>query len=68
MIKSLKAEGKNFEYKIYQDVPGGHSFNRMDTRIAKEIRLEIYKFLDGYLDPPEKLETIQDLHKAAYVY
>ena len=68
LIKALKAEGKNFEYKIYQDVPGGHSFNRMDTRIAKEIRLEIYKFLDGYLDPPEKLETILDLHKAAYVY
>jgi len=68
LIKSLKAEGKDFKYKIYQDVPGGHSFNRMDTRIAKEIRLEIYEFLDGYLDPPEKLETIQDLHKAAYVY
>ncbi len=68
LIKSLKAEGKKFEYKIYQDVPGGHSFNRMDTRIAKEIRLEIYKFLDGYLDPPEKLETIMDLHKAAYMY
>lgn len=68
LIKSLKAEGKKFEYKIYQDIPGGHSFNRMDTKIAKQIRLEIYDFLDRYLDPPKKLKTIIDLHKAAYVY
>lgn len=68
LIKSLKAEDKDFEYKIYQDIPGGHSFNRMDTKIAKQIRLEIYKFLDQYLDPPVKLETVMDLHKAAYKY
>ena len=29
LIKSLKAEGKKFEYKIYEDAPGGHSFNRL---------------------------------------
>ena len=34
LIKSLKADGKKFEYKIYQDLPGGHSFNRTDTKIA----------------------------------
>jgi len=67
LIKSLKAHGKDFEYKIFQDVPGGHSFNRMDTHKAKEIRVDIYKFLDKYLDPPKKIRSIQDLNKAAYM-
>lgn len=67
LIKSLKAHGKDFEYKIFQDIPGGHSFNRMDTHKAKEIRVDIYKFLDKYLDPPKKIRSIQDLNKAAYM-
>jgi len=66
LIKSLKAEGKKFEYKIYKDIPGGHSFNRMDTKIAREIRLEIYNFLYDYLKPPVKFNRINDLEKAAY--
>jgi dienelactone hydrolase len=45
LIKSLRAEGKKFEYEIFQDVPGGHSFNRMDTKVAHEVRVGIYKFL-----------------------
>lgn len=52
LIKSLKAAGKKFEYKIYDNAPGGHSFNRIDTKLAKESRLEIYRFLAGYLNPP----------------
>src|SRR5512133_890963 len=33
LIKSLKAAGKeNFKYKIFDAMPGGHSFNRMDYR------------------------------------
>ncbi len=68
LIQALKAEGKQFEYKIYQDAPGGHSFNRMDTRIARESRLEIYAFLDTYLHPPKKLKTLNELNKAAYKY
>ena len=55
LIKSLKAEGKEFEYKIYQDAPGGHSFNRLDTRAAKESRREIYRFLAPYLSPPNPI-------------
>lgn len=51
LIDALKAEGKKFEYKIYQDAPGGHYFNRTDTKMAKESRLEIWKFLAGYLHP-----------------
>ncbi len=67
LIKSLKAYDKDFEYKIYQDIPGGHSFNRMDTQKAKEIRVEIYKFLDKELDSPRKIKSIRDLNKAAYM-
>jgi len=66
LIKSLKAEGKKFEYEIFQDVEGGHSFDRIDTRTAKEIRLKIYRFLSKYLNPPRKLNSVSDIHKAAY--
>ena len=49
LIKTLKAEGKEFEYRICEDAPGGHSFNRMDTLLARESRDEIYAFLGKYL-------------------
>jgi dipeptidyl aminopeptidase/acylaminoacyl peptidase len=49
LIKSLKAANKTFRYKVYQDVPGGHSFNRMDTPAAHESRDEIYAFLAEHL-------------------
>jgi len=51
LIRALKAEGKKFEYKIYEDAPGGHSFNRLDTAPARESRKEIYRFLARYLSP-----------------
>lgn len=66
LIKSLKAENKKFEYEIYQEVPGGHSFDRMDTKIANEIRVKIYKFLAQYLNPPKPISTVKELKKAAY--
>lgn len=68
LIKALKAEGKEFEYKIYEEIPGGHSFNRMDTKIAREIRLEIYEFLYPYLKPPVRFRSVKELEKAAYVF
>lgn len=49
LIAELKAAGKDFQYKIYDDAPGGHSFNRMDTALAKQSRKEIYAFLAKYL-------------------
>jgi dipeptidyl aminopeptidase/acylaminoacyl peptidase len=52
LIKSLKAAGKKFEHKIYKDAAGGHEFNRIDTKLAKESRAEIYRFLAKYLSPP----------------
>lgn len=67
LIKSLKAEGKKFEYEIFEDLPGGHSFDRMDTRKAKEIRLKIYKFLAGYLKPNRAFDSVADIQKAAYL-
>ena len=49
LIAQLKAAGKEFKYKIYKDAPGGHSFNRTDTALARESRNEIYAFLAKYL-------------------
>jgi len=49
LITALEAEGKQFEYKIYQDAPGGHMFNRLDNDLARQSRQEIYQFLAKYL-------------------
>ncbi len=68
LIKSLKADGKKFEYEIYQDIPGGHSFDRIDTKKANQIRVKIYKFLADKLRPPRPIHNISDLRKAAYRY
>src|SRR5437773_4747822 len=49
LIEALKAAGKKFEYKIYQNAPGGHQINRIDTKLAKESRQEIWALLAKYL-------------------
>ena len=49
LIDALKAAGKKFEYKIYENAPGGHVFNRIDTRVARDSRREIWAFLARYL-------------------
>ena len=49
LIAALKAAGKDFEYKVYEDAPGGHSFNRMDYPLARESRTEVYRFLARHL-------------------
>jgi len=51
LIQALKAEGKKFEYKVYDNAPGGHYFNRMDTPLAIQSRKEVYVFLAKYLHP-----------------
>jgi dipeptidyl aminopeptidase/acylaminoacyl peptidase len=56
LIKALKAAGKPFEHKVYKDAPGGHQFNRLDTRLAKESRAEAYRFLAKYLNPPSPVK------------
>jgi dipeptidyl aminopeptidase/acylaminoacyl peptidase len=66
LIRALKAENKKFEYEIFDNLPGGHSFDRLDTKKAREIRLKIYKFLAGYLQPPRRLNSLAELNQAAY--
>ncbi len=66
LIQALKAEDKEFEYEIFEDFPGGHSFDRLDTRQAQEIRLRIYKFLAKYLKPPHEFKNVVELHDAGY--
>ena len=66
LIQALKAENKKFEYKIYQHVEGGHSFDRIDTQTAQKIRVKIYKFLAQYLTPLQPISTVGELKKAAY--
>lgn len=53
LIDALKAAGKQslFQYKIYQNAPGGHYFNRIDTPFARASRQEVYDFLAGHLHP-----------------
>ncbi|HYR27986.1 MAG TPA: prolyl oligopeptidase family serine peptidase, partial [Thermoanaerobaculia bacterium] len=49
LIAALKAAGKKFEYKIYDAAPGAHVFNRIDTKLAKESRREMWEFLARHL-------------------
>jgi dipeptidyl aminopeptidase/acylaminoacyl peptidase len=49
LIVHLKAAGKKFEYKIYEDAPGGHSFERIDTTFAHDVRDDLYAFLAKHL-------------------
>ncbi len=66
LIAALKAAGKKFDYEIFKDAPGGHSFDRIDTKLAKEIRVKIYKFLGEYLNPPFPFKSLKELEKAGY--
>jgi dipeptidyl aminopeptidase/acylaminoacyl peptidase len=66
LIKSLKAAGKKFEYEIFQDLPGGHSFDRLDSKQARDIRLKIYKFLARYLKPDKPFTKLSDFPVAVY--
>jgi dipeptidyl aminopeptidase/acylaminoacyl peptidase len=49
LIAHLKAAGKSFEHKIYDDAPGGHSFERIDTTLARDARKDLYAFLAKHL-------------------
>ncbi|MDH4197743.1 MAG: prolyl oligopeptidase family serine peptidase [Candidatus Aminicenantes bacterium] len=66
LISALKAAGKSFEYEIFQEAPGGHSFDRIDTAVAKKIRLKIYGFLAKYLKPAKTLTSLAELQRAGY--
>ena len=66
LINALKAHEKDFEYEIYQEKPGGHRFDRMDTMFAREVRMKVYSFLGNYLKPPKPFKKLKDLNKASY--
>jgi dipeptidyl aminopeptidase/acylaminoacyl peptidase len=66
LIQALKAAGKKFEYEVFKDAPGGHSFDRLDIMLAKKIRVKIYKFLARYLNPPRPIRSVKELMKAGY--
>jgi dipeptidyl aminopeptidase/acylaminoacyl peptidase len=53
LVQALKAADKDFEYEIY-DLPGGHSFDRLDVPEAWEVRKVIYDFLARHLNPPRR--------------
>ncbi len=67
LINSLKAAGKKFDYEIFQDLPGGHSFDRLDTKKAKELRVRMYQFLAKQLSPSNPINSVEDINKAAYL-
>jgi dipeptidyl aminopeptidase/acylaminoacyl peptidase len=67
LISALQAANKEFEYEIYQDIPGGHSFDRIDLKQSREIRLKIWQFLAQYLNPPAPMKDLTAMEKAAYV-
>ncbi len=66
LLNALKEADKNFQYEIFQDLPGGHSFDRQDTKLALSIRLKIYNFLAEYLAPPKPFNSIKEIRKAIY--
>ncbi len=68
LIKSLKAENKKFEYQIYENIEGGHIFDRIDTKVGKEIRLKVYKFINGYLSPPKAFQSLKEMERASYYF
>ncbi len=68
MIDSLKKHNREFEYKIFQDAAGGHGFDRIDTKEATEIRFNVHKFLEQYLNPPKPFANHNEMRKAAYFF
>ena len=52
LIQALQADGKTgFRYRIYEEAPGRHSFDRGDNELALEQRREMYEFLAQHLRP-----------------
>jgi dipeptidyl aminopeptidase/acylaminoacyl peptidase len=66
LLNALKEADKEFEYEIFNELPGGHSFDRQDTKLAVTIRLKIYKFLAEYLHPPKTFKSIDEIRQIIY--
>lgn len=68
LIKELEYHNRDFDYRVYEDIPGGHSFDRMDHRTGRDIRFEIYKFLENHLEPPRPFRNVEQMEHAAYKF
>ncbi|MCC3861859.1 alpha/beta hydrolase family protein [Pseudemcibacter aquimaris] len=68
LVKSLKADGKDFIYKEFEDIPGAHNFARMDHKVARQARYDIYKFLEDHLSPERPFNNIKEMEKASYMF
>jgi len=66
MIETLKKEGKQFEYTIFEEASGGHGFDRIDSKEATDIRYGVHKFLERYLNPPKPFKSAAEMRVAAY--
>jgi hypothetical protein len=66
MIDSLKAHNKKFEYKVFEKAPGGHGFDRIDSKEATDVRYTIYKFLEKSLNPSKPFKSPAQMRQAAY--
>ena len=51
MIAAGKDRAGLYHYREWADPPGGHDFNRIDTKEAKESWIETLAFLRKYLNP-----------------
>ena len=45
----MKAEGKKFEYKIYDWAPGGHSYMEGESEPARDSMNGTFAFLNKYM-------------------
>ena len=50
LLTHLKAAGKTVTSRIMKDAPGGHSWDRIDTGIARKARAEMFSFLAKHLN------------------
>ncbi|MFA5713800.1 MAG: S9 family peptidase, partial [Bacteroidales bacterium] len=63
-----KAHNKEFQYKIFEAMPGGHYFDIMDTNEGSEIRFDIYKFIGEQLNPPYPFVSFKEMRRISYRY
>jgi dipeptidyl aminopeptidase/acylaminoacyl peptidase len=55
LAQAFREHKRQFQYKVYDNIPPGHAFNKLDTTEARSSRLEIYKFLAQFLSPPHPI-------------
>lgn len=66
LVDALQKAQKEFVFDLYENLPGGHSFDRLDTKLAREIRFKTYSFIAKYLKPPYRYKSSKDLSRNAY--